>query len=135
VRNTGLIAAVFVLAGCSMSADSKLAEQAVPEFHRMLDAEQFEPIYDAAASELKGAITRKEFTELLSAVHRKLGATKSSDQQGWRVNYNTSGTFVTLTCQTHYTEGDATEQFVYRLQGDKALLAGYNINSLTLITR
>ena len=69
-----------------MSGDSKLAEQAVPEFHRMLDAEQFETIFDNSATELQSAATRKDFLDLLMAVHRKLGVTKSWAQQGWGVN-------------------------------------------------
>jgi hypothetical protein len=126
---------VALLAGCSMSADSKLAERAVPEFHRMLDAAQFDAIYNGAASDLQRMVTREKFVELLEAVHRKLGAATSSDRQTWKVNYNTSGTYVTLTYHTIYAEGDATEEFVYHLQGEQALLAGYHINSNALILK
>lgn len=130
-----IIAVATALAGCSMSADTKLAEQAVPRFHEMLDAGQFEAIYTASAEDLKKAATRENFVALLEAVHRKLGATKSSNQQGWNVNYHTSGTFVTLNYSTAYAEGEAAEQFVYRLQDKKALLAGYHINSNALIIK
>jgi hypothetical protein len=34
-----------------------------------------------------------------------------------------------------HAEADATEQFVYHLQGEKALLAGYHITSTTLILK
>jgi len=101
----------------------------------MLDAAQFESIYDASASDLKRVATRKDFVDLLEAVHRKLGVAASSDERTWIVNYNTSGEYVTLTYHTKYAEGNAAEQFVYRLEAGKALLAGYHINSNALILK
>lgn len=133
-----LIAAVAValmvpLIACSMSADAERAEQAVTGFHQMLDAAEFETIYDASADDLKKATTREKFIAFLAAVHRKLGGTRSAKQQGWNVNYHTSGTFVTLTYATSYERGEAVEQFVYRVRAEHALLAGYHINSEALI--
>ena len=112
-----------------------VAEKSVDGFHHMLDAGQFEQVYDASSAEMKNASTKERFVELLSAVHRKLGAVKSSKAQGWNVNYNTSGNFVTLTYQSQFDGGSADEQFVYRLAGDGAQLAGYHINSDALITK
>jgi opacity protein-like surface antigen len=126
---------LFLLASCSMSADSRLAEDAVPQFHHALDAGDFDAIYEGSANDLKQAASQKDFLDLLEAVHRKLGLSQSSNRQGWNVNYNTAGTFVTLSFQTTYAEGKASEQFVYRLQDGKALLAGYHISSLALITK
>jgi hypothetical protein len=131
-----LIAAlVVVVAGCSMSADTKLAEEAVARFHTMLDAAQFAAIYADAADELKKVTTQDKLTALLEAVHRKLGTVKSSMRQTWNVNYHTSGTFITLTYATSYEGGDASEQFIYRLQGADARLAGYHINSEALVLK
>ena len=132
---TFIVALVVSLAGCSMSADTKLAEQAVPKFHEMLDAGQFNAIYTASSEDLKKAATQENFVALLEAVHRKLGPSKSSEQKSWNVNYHTSGTFVTLNYSTAYAEGEAAEQFVYRLEGKTALLAGYHINSNALILK
>lgn len=129
------VALFALLAGCSMAADADRAAQAVPKFHEMLDAGRFEDIYAGAADDLKGATPQKDFVALLEAVHRKLGNTKSSTQQGWNVNYHTSGTFVTLNYATAYAEGDASEQFVYRLRANEALLAGYHVNSNALILK
>jgi hypothetical protein len=130
-----IVAIAGVVAGCSMSADTSLAEKAVPNFHNMLDAGQFDAIYAASSEELKHAATREDFVALLDAVHRKLGATKTSERKGWNVNYQTSGTFVTLGYATTYAEGEAAEQFVYRLQDEKALLAGYHVTSNALILK
>ena len=128
-------ALMAALCGCSMSADTAIAEQGVPKFHEQLDAGRFDEIWDQAADELKKASPQPEFVEFLSAVHRKLGNTRSADKTGWNVNYQTSGSFVTLGYKTVFAEGDAQEQFVFRLQDKKALLVGYHINSMALITK
>jgi hypothetical protein len=125
----------LVMAGCSMSADTKIAQDAVVTFHEMLDAGQFEAIYDASATELKNIAPKEKFVALLQAVHKKLGNTRASDMKGWNVNYNTSGSYATLTYQTFYTDDQANEQFVFRLLDKKALLAGYHVESQALITK
>jgi hypothetical protein len=130
-----VIALVSLFCGCSMSADTALAEQAVPKFHEELDAGHFDAIYDASADELKSATTQQEFVALLEAVHRKLGNTKASDESGWNVNYQTSGSFVTLGYKTTFDGGSAEEQFVFRLHDKAASLAGYHISSNALILK
>ena len=131
----GLCVLVIVLCGCSMSADTALAEQAVPKFHELLDAGDFDAIYEASAADLKRVTTHQDFVVFLDAVHRKLGRTKGSDRTGWNVNYHTSGSFVTLTYKTSFDGGAAEEQFVFRLQDKAALLVGYHINSTALILK
>lgn len=131
----GLLALVAVLCGCSMSADSELAERAVPKFHEEMDTGHFAAIYDESADEMKKATTQQDFVALLDAIHRKLGNTKASDKTGWRVDYQTSGSFVTLGYKTTFDSGNADEQFVFRLQDKAALLVAYHINSTALILK
>jgi len=131
----GAIALVSLLYGCSISADTSLAEQAVPKFHEELDAGHFDAIYDASADELKNATTQQEFVALLEAVHRKLGNTKASDKTSWNVNYQTSGSFVTLGYKTTFDGGSAQEEFVFSLHDKAAILVGYHINSTALILK
>ena len=136
MRLTLLICAfVFALAGCSVSADTTAAEAEVPKFHALLDAAQFTAIYAAAGADLKKAATEQDFVALLSAIHRKLGTLKTSTRHSWNVNVNGDGRFVTLTYATEYEGGQATEQFVYRMDEKTATLSGYNINSLALILK
>lgn len=130
-----LAAVAVVLSACSSSVDTQRADQAVSQFHQMLDTGQFEEIYSTSANDLKGVATQKDFVALLEAVHRKLGNFRSTMQTRWHVNYGTSGTFVSLTYTSVYSEGEAVEQFVYRLDDEKALLAGYHISSNTLILK
>ncbi len=132
---TGLVALVCILCGCSMSADTAVAEQAVPKFHEQLDAGRFDAIYNDSADELKKATTQQDFVAFLDAVHRKLGNAKASDKTSWNVNYQTSGSFVTLGYKTTFDGGSAQEQFVFRLQDKAAVLVGYHINSTALILK
>jgi hypothetical protein len=131
----GVILLASFLCGCSMSADTELAEQAVPRFHEELDAGHFDAIYEASADELKKAATQQEFVSFLDAVHRKLGNTKATEKTGWNVNYQTSGSFVTLGYKTTFDGGSAEEQFVFRLQDKTAILVGYHVNSTALILK
>jgi hypothetical protein len=121
------------LAGCSVSEDMKAADDAVVRFHAQLDAGQIDEIYAGAADELKKLEKRAEFVQVLNAVHNKLGATQASTKSNWSVNYHTSGNFITLVHATQYARGEATEQFLFRVQDHKALLAGYNVNSRALL--
>ena len=49
------------------------------------------------------------------------------------MDFNTTGTSITLSFKTQYERGDAVETFVYRATGGKPLLAGYTIYSNALI--
>ena len=71
---------------------------------------------------------------LLAAIDRKLGAVKSTQADGWKINYNPSGTTVQLGFKTQFEKGTGSETFVFRIAGGKALLSGYNITSNELIT-
>jgi hypothetical protein len=124
---------ILFLSGCSMHSDVAVADRAVPQFHRLLDGGQFADIYANAAPELTGAIAEPGFVALLGAVHRKLGSSVSAEKVNWAVNYHSSGTFVTLVYKTVYAGGEASEQFVFRLHGEQAALAGYHISSNALI--
>ena len=124
-----------LLGGCSLSADTSLAEQEVKHFHELLDAGSSSAIYEAAAEDLKKVTTQAEFVTFLDAIHRKLGRSNSWERKGWNVNVGTSGKFITLNYETSYAQGPAQEQFIYRLADKQALLVGYHINSTTLILK
>jgi hypothetical protein len=128
-----LLAVTFALTGCSMGADISAAEANIPSFHENLDAGKFGIIYETSSSDFKRATTEAALTQLLSAVHRKLGQFQSGKAEGWNDNVTTSGHFVTVNYAAHYARGTAQENFVYRLDGAAVTLAGYHINSTALI--
>jgi hypothetical protein len=122
--------------GCStMMKGKNAAEPAVAKFHQQFNDKQFAAMYAESSQKMKDAATEQELTELLDAVHRKLGAVKDSKSTGWHVNTTTDGTFVTVTYDTTFTDGAGSEQFIFEMDGDKATLVNYHINSKELITK
>ena len=129
LRNSALILAAFcTLSACSPQSTVPV-EQGVALFHERLDAGKFTEIYSSAAPEFRKTTTAKDLDAFLAAVHRKLGTSSPGDKQAWHLNYGTSGTIVTLTYKTKFSEGMAEEQFVFRLENDSASLMGYNVKS------
>lgn len=127
------VVAGLVHSGRTLMRDSDLAEAQVPGFHRALDEGRYAALYAAGAEELKKSTGQDDFVALLGAVHRKLGAITTSRKLSWHVNFGTNGTYASLAYDTQFERGEATEQFLYRIQGGKAHLAGYHIESAALV--
>jgi hypothetical protein len=107
------------------------ATAAVERFHQRLDSEQYAAIYLDTDDTFRKATSEKEFTQFLSAIHRKLGPTQSKQSAGW----NVTTTSTTVVYRTKFAEGEATEQFRWRMDNGKAWLVYYNINSNALIVK
>jgi len=126
----------IVLAGCADTArDISSARAGVTRFHQQLDAGKFDEIYNEAAPEFRSATTHEDFLAFAGAVHRKLGAVRDATQTNFSVNWTTSGTRVVVDYTTKFDQGDAVEHFTWKIDGDKAVLVGYNINSKALIIK
>lgn len=131
----GLAFLVLIL-GCSgMMKGKAAADPAVARFHQQLNDKQFSEIYAESSQRMKDAATEQELIDLLDAVNRKLGRVKDSKSTSWHVGSTTEGTFITVTYDTTFTDGKATEKFIFELDGDKGILVNYNINSNELITK
>ena len=124
----------LTLGGCSAVKDTKVAEEGVTSFHQAMDAGQYGPIYDASASDLKSSVTRNKFIALMTALHSKFGPYRSGKTVGWNDNVNTGGHYVNLNRQAEFERGPVTEEFVFRIEKEKAILAGYHVKSDLLIT-
>ena len=133
-RLYGLLVGAVLVTGCSSGQDLNLAQSEIERFRQLMTAQQFGQIYSEASDELKKTTGEQDMARLLTAIDRKLGPVKNAEKNGWNVNYNTSGTSVTLKFNTQFERGTGAETFVYRIAGGKALLAGYNITSNALIT-
>jgi hypothetical protein len=126
---------IALLAGCSMSKDTALAQAQISLFHSELDAGSFEKIYLSSSPDLQKVSSERDFVKLLAVIHRKLGNVKTSTQLTWRVFSGTSGTFATVVNKSQFEQGAGDEQFVYRIDDGVAKLAGYHINSMDLVTK
>lgn len=135
VRGAAGVVLSGLLPGCNFKENKTAAEREVVTFHRQLDAGNFAAIYAASHAALKSATTEADFVTLLEAVHRKLGSVSGTTAKNWNVNSHNGTTDVRVVYDTAFVSGPATETFVYRIDGGRALLLNYNINSMTLITK
>ena len=130
-----IFALIITTGSCSLMKSREPAEAAVANFHIQYNDGQFREIYSQADNEFKKSASEEQLLQLLETARRKLGMVKQSTQTKWNVNATTSGTLITLTYDVEFSEGKGTEQFVWRMNEDRALLYNYNVNSPLLITR
>ena len=128
-----VVLAAVLLNACNAVADTKAAEEGVVSFHQELNSSQFDQIYGSTGPEFKAASTRDDFTKLLAAVHRKLGNFQSGKTANWNDNATTGGHYLTLQRTAQFERGPAQEEFVFKMEGQEAVLIGYHIASNTLI--
>ena len=135
-ESLALLFACFALVGCgSMVTAKPAAERAIVDFHKLFNEQKFVDIYSAADSALKKAASEKQLTDLLSAVHRKLGTVTGSNNQTWNVSKFNFTTRIVMIQNTQFESGKGVETFTFQISGGKAILVGYNINSNDLITK
>ena len=134
MRGSLLALSIFLLGACSPTADTKAAEEGVTAFHQTMDAGNYAAIYDASSSDMKSSISRDDFVKLLTGLHNKLGPFKSGKTKSWNDNATTGGHYVSLTRDALFEKGPGTEDFVFRVEGNRPVLAGYHVNSNVLIT-
>lgn len=126
-------ATILALCGCNFTKNNKAAEQAVATFHQQYNDSKFADIYAGSSAAFKGTDKEEGFIKFIEAVHRKLGAYKSSTGAGWRTNATTSGTFVVLSYDSAFEQGSGRETFTFVVSGGAATLQGYHIDSKDLI--
>jgi hypothetical protein len=126
----------LLLLGCTDIIKGKsVAEPKVAVFHDRFNEGQYEEIYSDAADEFKKAAPKEKVLALFSAIDNKLGKVQSSSIARWNVkNFNLSTTVV-LVSDTQFELGTGTETFTFLVDGEKAELLGYNINSMDMMTR
>jgi hypothetical protein len=113
----------------------KAAEQGVADFHKLYNDGKLTEIYSAGHSMFKRATSEKEFLEYIGAVQRKLGKVTQTANAGFNVRTFNLTTTVILNQNTTFEQGTGAEVFTFQMDGDKAVLVGYNINSKDLILK
>jgi hypothetical protein len=120
---------LLALSSCSSAKQKNAAEQAVRIFHEQFNEQKYEEIYANCSEDLRKQASKEQFTGILRVIHTKLGDIRDSSQTDWRVGVTTAGSQVALNYKTEFTEGEAIEQFVFSFADNKALVAGYHVNS------
>ncbi|MGH9401964.1 MAG: hypothetical protein ACRD2P_07655 [Terriglobia bacterium] len=121
-----------MLCSCSMSRDVEIARQAVERFHQQVSAGQYDAIYDAADPAYKQSLTREANRNFFSRIRLKTGAFQNAKNTGYFVNTATKGTFVRLRYKTLCCNGELDEQFILRIEGNRATLVRYEASSADL---
>jgi len=126
----------LVLNGCGQMLKGKpAAEQAMAEFHRLYNEDKLPDIYAASHTKLKSITKEQDFLDFVGVVHKKLGKVTQTTSTGFNVKSKNLTTTVILTQNTTFENGTGTETFTFLMDGDKAILAGYHINSKDLIMK
>ena len=126
----------LLLLGCTDIIKGKsVAEPRVAVFHDRFNEGQYEEIYAEAADDFKKAASKEKVLALFAAIDSKLGKVESSSITNWNVKNFNFVTTVVLVSDTQFELGAGTETFTFRVNGDKATLLGYNINSMDMMTR
>ncbi|HEX8746384.1 MAG TPA: DUF4019 domain-containing protein [Pyrinomonadaceae bacterium] len=126
---------LFATGACSLIKGRELSESAIARFHNQFNSAQYADIYNQTDEGFRKGSPESEMTALLGAVRRKLGTVKNTSQVKWNLNATPNGTMVVLTYETEFTEGKATEQFIYRVSGDRAMLYRYDVMSPLLVIK
>ncbi len=117
-----------------MSKDVDIARRAVEQFHRQIAAGQDDAIYDETDSAYKESMSPEAHEGFFARIRRKMGAFKNSTNTGYFINTSTTGTLVRLQYKTQCANGELGEGFVWRIEGERAILVRYEANSPLLLT-
>jgi len=125
-----LVIVAVLLSGCGDMMNGKaIAGSQVKTFHQQLNNSDI----NAILSSSDPSMPKASGEQLLSAVIRKLGNVTSTRTVGARTSFFNGRTLVTLVQETTFARGKGTETFTYTIKSGKAVLAGYNINSMDLL--
>ena len=123
----------IAIGGCSAGQDKAIGKAASPGSTRCSTPAAITTFTPARRNEFRQAGSEQAATRFLAMVHDRLGPVRRADQRGWRVNFATGGTMVSLSYSTEFASGRGTEDFVFRVRGGSPVLVGYHINSMDLI--
>lgn len=115
--------------GTSLYRASLASDAARAEFHKRLNSEQYHEIYTQADRQFRESASEEEITSFLRGVHEKLGNAGDANRKNIMVKATPGGTYATVIYETKFTSGSGTETYVWRLDGERLLLVGYNIQS------
>ena len=124
------------LVGCGGITKGKaVAEKAIAQFHQSYNQGKLDEIWKEADSKFRAASSKQKYDEFMGAVQRKLGKVASTSNTGWKVKSFNLKTTVFMNQKTVFEKGQGTESFTFAIDGTNAVLVGYSIQSMDLITK
>lgn len=133
---TALVLGYFMWqCGSGMKAGARLSDDAVRHFHSQLDSEAYGDIVRDSDEAFQNSANRDEIVKFLAGVHSKLGQSHGFNRTNIFVNASTNGTFIKVTYQSTFDQGNAVEAFTWKKAGIALKLVRYDINSNAFVTR
>jgi len=138
LRNTWKNAVALVismsLVGCQGFVNGKAySETAIAQFHEHYNQSKFEEIWKGADPRFRDAGKRETYDQFMAKVRGKLGQVVKSSESGFNIQQLNMETICYITEATTFENGEGVEQFSFKINGNQALLVGYNVNSNDLI--
>lgn len=128
-----LLSSTFFATGCAgFKAASDAAERAVGEIHAQYNEGKFVDIQKAVHAKFPLGRSEENLPELMQKMKTKLGKVTGTSNAGVNIKTVNSTTTVTRQQKTKFERGTANETFTFQMEGDKALLTGYQIESAQL---
>lgn len=125
-----LASTALLIVGCGGIIKGKAAsEAAVTRFHQLYDEGKFDSIWKEAHPQFRSSSTKAKFDASMKENLRKLGKVKSSTTNGLQVKSVNFKTTVIMTRKTVFERGEGAETFTFEMDGGKAVLCGYKIQS------
>jgi hypothetical protein len=121
--------------GSGLRAGAQLSDGAVRQFHSQLDSEAYGDILRGSDEAFQNSGSSDETTKFLAGVHSKLGSSRGFTRAGINVNASTNGTFIRVSYQSTFDQGNAVETFVWRKVGSGLKLVRYQVNSNAFVTK
>jgi hypothetical protein len=126
---------VFVAAigiGCAGLARGKgAAEEAIGRFHELYNEGRLDDIWQDADPSFRAASTKEAYDQRMSTLQRSLGKVTATSNDAWNVRSINFKTTIVMKQTTVFEAGEGTESFTFKLDGEDAVLVGYDINLLT----
>lgn len=124
-------AAALVALSCGAFQDRETAEKAIDRFHELFNEASYSVIYNEADQEFRRTTRVPDFDGLLRSAQRSLGAF----QQARRTSFQVEGSTASLTYESDFAKGKATERFAFAIRDGRAYLLSYDVRSPTLVNR
>jgi hypothetical protein len=115
--------------GSGMRAASLLSDDAVRRFHTQLDSGAYDDIVRESDEAFQNSASREQLLRFLAGVHSKMGPSHGITRANVFVNATTNGTFIKVTYQSTFDQGNAVEAFTWRKAGGGLKLVAYNVQS------
>jgi hypothetical protein len=129
VTTMGLTLAVL-LGGCLSQADGQRLAAAQAQFFSQWQAGQYGAIYDGAAPELTGALTRAAFIATMQHVDQAMGACQPPAKQlSYHFVANPKGYFASQSWRSACAKGQLDETVAVVVRNGAAQLAGFSLES------